>query len=327
MQQIKRMSNISDILPDMASINISVGAVRIDRHNRSLPLNSIIDRARIAQKASNRKISECTLFRESFRKTMLKEQRMENNMRSALKNGEFVVFLQPKFDIQTNQAVAAEALVRWQDPQYGLISPGEFIPLFEKNGFIRYLDTEMFRQVCILLRKWLDAGKQPLPISVNVSKIQLTDSDFVLKYLAIRDQYQIPDGLLEIEFTESVLVEGSNVGEIIEAFRKKGISLSIDDFGTGTSSLNLLENFCTDVLKLDQQFFKGKKNPNRQYIIIENMVTLAKSLSMKTVAEGVERWTQVEFLKSIHCEMIQGFLFEKPLPVSEFEQKYIHKAE
>lgn len=322
--RISRVSDISGIIEGMPQVTVFAGAYCTEGDN-TLTIEAMIDRANLAQRQiKNRQTSGCMLYSEEFRSAMLAEQEMENRMRSALQNGEFLVYLQPKMDLKSDRAVAAEALVRWQDPQRGLIPPNRFIPLFERNGFIKILDTYMFEQVCQLLRKWIDTGVEPLPVSVNVSKVQLSNPNFLSDYIGLKERYQVPDGLIEIEFTESMLFDNSErMAEILAYFKSHGCRSSIDDFGSGYSSLNLLKNLPADILKLDKMFFDENEYKDREKVIIQNVISMARGLSMQTVAEGVEHMEQVCFLRSVQCDLIQGFIFDHPQPIADFEQKYI----
>ncbi|MEG2074305.1 MAG: GGDEF domain-containing phosphodiesterase [Angelakisella sp.] len=324
-ERIAAVSDISSIVDDMPAITVFAGVYCSNGDNTSLSLEGMIDRANIAQrKVKETHLSGCLLFAESFRTTMLAEQEMENNMHTALKNGEFIIYLQPKIDIDTGKIAAAEALVRWNSPSAGLLTPAKFIPLFERNGFIQKLDTYVFEQVCKLIRKWLDAGNDIVPISANVSKMQLNNPAFLKEYNALKQRYDIPNGLVEIEFTESMLFDNSErMISVLKFFEEHGFLSSIDDFGSGYSSLNLLKTLPTDFLKLDKVFFDNGEYKSRERVIIKNVILMAKELSMQTIAEGVEQWDQVEFLKSVECEMVQGYVFDRPMPIADFEKKYI----
>lgn len=323
-KRIENVSDISSFLEGCPAITVFVGAYCVEEKDK-LSIDDMIDRANIAQRQIKvQQKAGCLLYTEDLRADMIWQQSLENRMRMALKNGEFVVFLQPKFNIMTNKVAAAEALVRWKDPVNGLIPPMQFIPLFERNGFIQQLDTYMFKQVCKLLHKWIKQEKEVLPISVNVSKVQLDNPAFLSDYIAIKEEYQIPDGLIEIEFTESMLFDNSQrMMQVLKFFKLHGFRSSIDDFGAGYSSLNLLKNLPADILKLDKMFFDKNEYEDREKVIIKNVISMAKELSMQTVAEGVEQMEQVEFLKEVNCELVQGYVFDKPLPVEEFERKYI----
>lgn len=326
LKRIERISDMTGIIDNMAKIVVYAGAYCTNGNNHTLSIDAMIDRANIAQKQLREIQGEsgCILYDEKFRQNMILEQQMENKMEDSLANGEFVVYLQPKFSICKGEIEAAEALVRWKDKNRGVIPPMEFIPLFERNGFIKKLDTYIFTEVCKLLRKWLDAGKSIVSVSVNVSKQQLNNPNFLKEYISIRDSYHIPDGLVEIEFTESMLFDNTEKMEsVLQEFRLHGFRSSIDDFGAGYSSLNLLKSLPVDILKLDKLFFDESEYMDREKIIIRHVISMAKELSMQTVAEGIESLEQVEFLKLVQCEMAQGYYYDKPLPVSEFEAKYI----
>lgn len=320
-----QLCDISQVVPGAADLIIYTGIYCTEGNNLLLSIDEMIDRANIAQKKAKRSvITNFEIFTGAIRDDMLEEQNMENHMKTALQNGEFLVYLQPKYDTVDECIHGAEALVRWRDPAKGLISPGKFIPLFERNGFICQLDTYMFRQICQLVRCWIDKGLKPLPISVNVSKIQIKREEFLSEYIAIKNQYQIPDGLLEIEFTESVFFDNKQrIQEVLRVLHENGFRCSIDDFGSGYSSMNLLKDLPVDVLKLDKVFFDKGDNVRRGRIIVESMIAMAKKLSMQTVAEGVEEREQVQFLRAIGCDMIQGYVFARPMPVEEFESTYI----
>ncbi|MEG0308055.1 MAG: EAL domain-containing protein [Clostridium sp.] len=330
LQKLKEVMGTSGYITELFNLDFSVkqtlGVYVTEGDNESKSLEEMIDAANLAQKqlSINQKTG-IAVYDDSIRDDMIENQFLENRMKNALSNGEFILYIQPKYDVKSNRISTAEALVRWNDPERGIIPPNNFIPLFEKNGFVKYIDNYMFKQSCMLLNKWIKADKEPVPISVNVSKPQLNNPKMLEDYLNMKNQYNIPDGLLEVEFTESMVVE--NVEKLTEAlvfFEKHGIKTSIDDFGSGYSSLNLLKNLSVDILKLDKQFFDDDDEyQNRGKVIIKNVVSMAKELKMKTVAEGIEHEEQLEFLRSINCDMVQGYVFEKPLPVSEFEEKYI----
>lgn len=221
----------------------------------------------------------------------------------------------------------AEALVRWDDPEWGLVPPNEFIPFFEQNHFIVQVDLYVFEQVCKYMRGWLDAGLVLVPISVNLSKVHLNEQDFLQKFINIRNKYSIPPELLEMELTETILFENVElVVNVVQQIHQMGFQCSIDDFGSGYSSLNLLKDIKADTLKLDKAFFSSPKaDVPRERVIIESVVELAKKLSMKTVAEGVETVEQMQFLEEINCDMVQGYVISKPVDVNSFEKMVFHR--
>ena len=283
----------------------------------------MIDRANMAQKSIKEQIgSQMTFYTEEIRNQTIKETEMEALGKEALEKEEFVIFMQPKVNIQEGNIIAgAEALVRWNSSQRGMISPGEFIPLFEKTGLVVDLDRYMFEKACQWLRNYLDAGRPALNVAVNVSRLGLFQEDFVEYYSGIKQKYRIPDFLLELEFTESVMLDDSSAFKnVVEILKKNGFRCSLDDFGSGYSSLNVLKNLSIDILKLDILFFKEGTDLRREQVVIANTVAMAKELNIRTIAEGVEDTEQVEFLKSIGCDVVQGYVFSRPMPLMEFDK-------
>lgn len=306
------------------TLSFTAGIYPID--DPGLPLIQIQDRANIARKnisgAADHHLCACLFYSEQDRLRSLREKDMENRMRGALEQEEFIVHLQPKVALAKRAIAGAEALVRWKTSQTGLMPPNEFIPLFERNGFIVELDLYVFKKVCALLRKWLDNSLAGLPVSVNMSRAHLGDQDFLKRYEEIRQQYGVPAELLEIELTESLVFENPHLLiQFIERIRAHGYHCSIDDFGSGYSSLNILKDINVNTLKLDRGFFsKDLTEKAREQDVIISVIDLAQKLRMGTVAEGVELRPQVEFLRKAGCGMVQGYVFSKPLPVSEFER-------
>lgn len=279
---------------------------------------------KISKKKRTTELYNYTIYEENQRLTQTKERYIDNHMEQALANGEFVMYLQPKIDLRTDKVGGAEALVRWNDPKFGLVPPGEFIPIFEENGFVRKVDLYIFEQAVKLVRSWLDRGIEPITISVNLSRIQLNNINFLDKYVRVLEMYDVPAKYFEMEVTESIVFNNVKLLiEIINKIHEAGFSCSIDDFGSGYSSLNMLKDMHVDVIKLDREFLKfSHNNEERSHQIIANVIQLVKSLGAKNVTEGVEKENEVNFLKSVGCDMIQGFYFSKPLPVKEFEVYY-----
>lgn len=292
----------------------------------TLDMIVIEDRANVARKnhKENRStdLNTCVFYTDLDRLHMVREKEIENKMQDALKNHEFEVYLQPKVELKGETIAGAEALVRWNDPEYGLISPAEFIPIFEKNGFIVNLDLYMFEQVCGLLQSWIEKGYEPVPVSVNLSHVHLKNPDFLKEFRAIFQKYKLPPKLLEIELTETLVFENLDLlVKVIDQFHEIGFDCSLDDFGSGYSSLNILKDVPVDTLKLDRGFFGSNQQKNdRGGYIVESIIELAKKLKMQTVSEGVETKEQVAFLKKANCDMVQGYVFAKPVPIVDFEK-------
>ncbi len=291
-----------------------------DPGSADLSISEMIDRANMAQK-SVKGSSEyhIAFYTEEIRERVIAEKELERKMESALANGEFKAYFQPKYEVSTGEIVGAEALVRWDSPESGFMSPGKFIPLFEQNGFIINLDQYIFETVCKNIRDWIDAGVKVVPISVNVSRLQFYRLDFAKRYTKIKEKYDIPDGILELEFTESIVFENLDIlRKIVLSLKKSGFNCSIDDFGSGYSSLNILKNLPMDTLKLDKLFFDDSENMSRDKALISSVINMSRALEMKTVAEGIENWAQVAFLKEIGCDIIQGYVYSEPIPHARF---------
>ena len=266
-------------------------------------------------------IQNYAFFEAKIREEVAKEQRIVNNMRGALKGNEFILYLQPKYELQSNTLAGAEVLVRWIDPERGMISPGDFIPVFEQNGFIMKLDYYVWEKTCQLLRRWLDEGRNPYPISVNVSRVSLYNPRLAEVLGDLVKQYDIPPRLLQLELTESAYTTNQqSTKAIMSTLQQMGFCILMDDFGSGYSSLNVLKDIEVDVLKIDMKFLSNTENEARSENILAAVVRMAKWLNLPVIAEGVERKEQVLFLRSIGCEFVQGYYFAKPMPVEEYEE-------
>ena len=248
---------------------------------------------------------------------------VEERQRTALANEEFEVYYQPKYDPSTNELKGAEALIRWQSPEFGLITPYKFIPIFEKNGFITEIDHYMISHVARDQKMWLDQGYRCVPVSVNVSRAHFIESDLAEQIRDLVDKEGAPHHLVEIELTESAFFDDKKAMiNTITRLKEYGFAVSMDDFGSGYSSLNSLKDMPLDVLKLDAEFFRGEEaGTDRGEIVVKEAIKLAKSLNMRTVAEGVEIKEQVDFLASHGCDMIQGYYFAKPMPKAQYEER------
>lgn len=303
-------------------IEISMGVYRVEPQDQGVSLKDLVNRANMAKKTAKQDSgSRCIFYSETTHQQILKETAIEAKMQKALDAGEFECYLHPKVDIQRgNLIVGAEVLARWNDASGTTIFPGEFIPLFEKNGFIVQLDRYMFQRICKWFQNYLSQGNKSLQISINVSRLALLQDDFIDFYVGVKQAFCIPDGLLELEFTESVaLNDTESFQHTIHELKENGFVCSLDDFGAGYSSLNVLKDLPIDVLKMDMLFFRKGTSNERERIVIRNIVAMARDLKMKTVAEGVERKEQVEFLRQTGCDVVQGYVFSKPMPIEKFE--------
>ncbi|WP_167958782.1 EAL domain-containing protein [Anaerosporobacter faecicola] len=251
---------------------------------------------------------------------------VENAMEKAMANEEFEVYLQPKYDPKDDQLVGAEALVRWNSPEKGFLTPYKFIPIFENNGFIMKLDDYMVSHVAKLQSQWIKEGKTVVPVSVNISRAHFTTEHLAEHLCELVDYYQTPHEVIEIELTESAFFDDKKVLlHTVKKLKEYGFELSMDDFGAGYSSLNTLKDLPLDVLKLDADFFRGEDQEKRGDIIVGETIQLAKCLNMRTVAEGIETKEQVDFLAGKGCDMIQGYFYAKPMPVKEYEERAFSK--
>ena len=250
---------------------------------------------------------------------MLEEKAMEDDFQKALGNEQFEIWYQPKYDPGTNEMVGAEALVRWRDDEGNIVSPGKFIPLFERNGYIKTLDEYVFRKVCNQQLAWKNNGMRIVPVSINLSRASLYFESVVNRYHEIADEIGIETQLIPIEITESAAIDNDNIKGLADKFHNNGFSLLVDDFGAGYSSLATLNMKCFDTLKIDKSLidyigdFSGER-------LLEHTIALAKELGIYVTAEGVEKEEQVEFLKRINCDSIQGFYYSKPLSKDDFEK-------
>ncbi len=307
----------------------SAGVCRLSQCNdtgKDIDLNTAIDRCTIAKRTlKNLHYSSIAFYDGNIRNKALREKDYENAMPAALKQHEFECYLQPKYGLKSRHIEGAEALIRWNSKEFGFVYPSDFIPLSEKNGFVVELDFFILEEVCKAMRRWLDDGLTPVVVSVNQSRMHLNYDDYIWRLREIVDKYDIPYEYIELELTESVFTE--NMEKLLTIMHKLhdiGFKLSLDDFGSGYSSLNMLKDIPVDVVKIDREFFNGTVNSTKGRAVITTVVDLAKNLDMEVISEGVETLEQVEFLTEINCAMVQGYYFAKPMPISSFEELW-HK--
>jgi len=273
-----------------------------------------------AKECKSRYMTYIQYYHPEMSDKVLQEQNIVNDMHNALEDEQFVVYLQPKYNLKTERPYGAEALIRWQHPEKGFLSPGLFIPVFERNGFIGKVDYYMWEHVCALLRKWLDEGLDPAPISVNMSRVNLYNPNLVELLTGLVKKYRLPARLLNLELTESAYMENPEVMEkMIRRLQAAGFTIFMDDFGSGYSSLNTLKNIPVDVLKIDMAFLAGNAAMGRNECILAAVIRMAGWLEIPVVMEGVETQRQVEFLKSVGCGYVQGYYYAKPMPVADYE--------
>ncbi len=312
------------LLPEIGDYNILFKYGRYNIVLAETDVDDIINKVTLAHNmAKSRKDLPICDYDEKYRNKLLRDADITNKMRAALANGEFSVYLQPKFDINSEELIGAESLVRWVELDGALVFPNEFIPLFEKNGFIVELDCYVLENTCATIKSWMDAGFGGLTVSVNLSRVNLTNPLIVEHITKIVDKYNVPHEYIEIELTESATIEQEEALDLLYVkLHEGGFKTSIDDFGAGYSSLSMLKNLNVDTLKLDKSFFAGGKFVRRDDMLIDGIVKLAHSLGMYVVAEGIETAEQVELLKSMNCDAVQGYFYAKPMPMQEFEETY-----
>lgn len=301
---------------DRQSLPTCCGICCVEDVVEDLNIDGLLDRANFARKTvKNGTNPNYVYYDESIRRRLVAEKDVESHMLEALENHEFTVFYQPKVALKSGKVIGAEALVRWQSKNGAIIPPDHFIPVFERKYMIDRLDQYVFEEVCRFLHQRIAEGKQVFMVSVNVSRLQFYDQNFVKRYVEIRDRYNIPPELLEVEFTESIAVDNADfMIHIVNTLRQAGFSCSIDDFGKGYSSLSLLKSLPVDVLKIDKFFFAESSDPKRDMAVVEGIIDLVHKFNIRTVAEGVESKIQVEHLKELGCDYVQGYVFYRPMP-------------
>ncbi len=288
----------------------------------SVSAASLCERLSVTMKTVKRRYDMQLAFYSSEMANRAKHlKKMEESMKDALKEKQFSVYYQPKHDAKTGEIAGAEALVRWIHPVHGFLSPADFIPLFEENGFITKLDLYVWNTVCEDIRNWINDGIKPVPVSVNASRRDILSIDTPERLLLPINENDVDIGLLHIEITESASVNDNVILEKVKAVRDMGIKIELDDFGSGQSSLGTIRDIPTDIIKLDISFVR---NIEKQKEIVKMIISLAHALGHKTVAEGVETKEQLEILKDFGCDYIQGYYYSKPLERNEFRQYLIN---
>ena len=318
--RIKNMMNILREHHGGQHLTFSAGICPVQHYSDDIA--GILTYAGLALPRSMKIQDEIVWFNDSMKEEQVWERRIEDDMEKALENHEFQVYLQPKYSTKKEELSAAEALVRWTHPVLGFISPGKFIPIFERNGFILQLDDYMLTEVAKLQAAWMADGKKLVPISVNVSRAHFAEENLAEHICSVVDKFKVPHEYIELELTESAFFDDKAV--LLTTVRKLkdfGFKVSMDDFGAGYSSLNSLKELPLDIIKLDAEFFRSVDDVERSNLIVGQTISLAKKLGMEIVAEGIETRDQVDFLAKQDCDLIQGFYFSKPLPVQEFEER------
>ena len=319
-----RLQKKLDDLSPNTSIRLRMGVMP---WQEKLEPVQMFDRANVACSMARGHYNEhLIVFDEDVRDREIYEQLLLNDLRRALDQFEFEVYYQPKFNIQTtpSKLVSAEALIRWQHPDRGMIPPDDFIPLFEKNGRISELDRYVWEEAAKQIVRWRDQYGVLIPVSVNLSRVDVFDPDLEDTLEKILRINNLGYDALKLEVTESAYTENADqVIRVVEGLRRKGFEVEMDDFGTGYSSLNMLSDMPVDVLKMDRGFIRNIDNSEKDVQLVALILGIARNLKIPVIAEGVETLEQLKILRDLGCEMVQGYYFSRPLRASEFELHYV----
>ncbi len=296
-------------------IQITYGVYTVE--DKEMELRQMEDRAAMARRAAkNNVLANILFYKEQFKESLYNRKFIEENMQAAIAERQFMMYLQPKYSISRNEIIGAEALVRWKNPERGMIYPNEFIPVIEENGFIKKVDYYIWEEACRFIKKCENAGIHLCPISVNVSRIHLQDNECIQVLSDLIRRSGIPKNCLELEITETA--DDQQVSAKALQLKEEGYTLLMDDFGSGYSSLNILLETPFDVIKLDKKFIENMMLSEKGRLILEQVVLMAEKLELGLLAEGVETREQVDLLKSIGCDQVQGYYYAQPMPEEEF---------
>ena len=314
---IHRLESLLSGFKDMDYRLIFGVAIAEDRtlHTRRHGDNAGIARQSVKGSALN----NIGFFNGRMKNELQKKQIIEEDMKNALLDNEFIMYLQPKYCISSGRIIGAEALARWIHPEKGMISPADFVPVFEENGFILKLDQIIWESACRKIRDWIDKGIEPVPVSVNISREYIHSFDIVGFLLGLVKKYDIPIKLLELEITETTDAQGG-VSDVVKKMKDAGFTMLMDDFGSGYSSLNMLKTTPFDVLKIDRGFLSEFMESGRGRKIISHTISMSQDIGLDIIAEGVETKEQAQFLHDCGCDAAQGFYYSKPVPQEEFDK-------
>ena len=323
----KFINMLSEMLRDYESnihrINFDFNCGFYIVKNRKENISSMIEKANLAWSYSKKENNNCNYkyYNDELIETVLKEEFIISSMRQALDNDEFIIYMQPKMDLVNKKICGAEALVRWISPKLGFMPPDEFIPIFEKNGFIVELDFYVLEEMLKYLKERIDNNKSIFTVSINQSRETLRSCGYIKRLENTINKYSIPKELLELEVTESVLVLNySELYKIIDEVRSLGIKVAIDDFGAGYSSLNLLKDVNIDILKLDKSFLYDNEVTAKGKTIITSIIDMSKKLDIEVVCEGVEVKEQSDILVEVGCTTAQGYYYGRPMTIMDFDE-------
>ena len=285
--------------------------------DREMELRQMEDRSAMARKAAKDNILTNILFyNEQFKDSLYNRKFIEENMQAAISERQFVMYLQPKYSIIKNEIIGAEALVRWNHPERGMIFPDQFIPIIEENGFIKKVDYYIWEEACRFIRRCEEAGISSCPVSVNVSRVHLRDNECIQVLSDMIERCKITKKLLELEITETA--NDQQISKKALQLKEEGFTLLMDDFGSGYSSLNILLETPFDMIKLDKKFMENMIVSGKGRLILEQVVLMADKLELGLLAEGVETQEQIEMLQNIGCDQVQGYYYARPMPADDF---------
>lgn len=297
--------------------------------DRSVPITTMLDKARVAMESiKNNYMTLYAWYSEEMWQSLLEEQRMNSEFKTAIAEKQFQVYYQPICRASDGLITSAEALIRWIHPTRGMISPGTFIPLFEKNGFISILDRYVWDEVCAMQQSRLDQGLSTVPVSVNVSRVEFYNPTLCEDIRDIAKSHNVSPDLVKIEITESAYADNPvQVQEAVKKLHTYGFTVLMDDFGSGYSSLNMLKDLPIDILKIDMRFLDSLEESQKASIVLESIIRLAKWMKLGVVSEGVETQREWEYLRSVECDSVQGYYFYRPMPREDFMQLLDRTAE
>lgn len=325
----KNLESVVQIINDFPinmTIGLKFGVYKID--DTDMPIKVMCSKALVASEEIKGKYGRhVTYYDKKVWEKQVREQEIINGMEDAIKEKQFKVFFQPKYDLDSEKVAGAEALVRWQHPVKGFMSPAEFIPLFEKNGFITELDKFVWDATCGYIEGWIKKGCPVVPISVNVSRADIYNPDFIETILGIINKHGIKPEHIHLEITETAYTDNpAQIIDVVGKLKDIGFVIEMDDFGSGYSSLNMLNELPVDILKLDMGFVQGGMDENSSGIL-SFIMGLAKWMDYAVVAEGIETEEQLQILKDMDCNFVQGYYYAKPMPPDEFEEYMWHSVE
>lgn len=315
-----------ELKKDPIDMNITVNCGVYESVDRTGKIQLMCDRAHLASNDSKGNVMKpVTYYSSSHRERLMQKHTVLNEMRQALADNQFRIFLQPQISLETGRMIGAEALVRWIHPERGVIPPGQFIPIFEQNGFITKVDLFVFEEVCKLQKRWREEGKNAVPVSVNLSRVNFYSRTLREQLLRILNLYEVEAKLVELELTESAYaVDDHEIYSRLRQLQSDGFCILMDDFGSGYSALNMLKDAPVDILKLDLRFLYKTDPYHRSWQILKSILSMTEALGIPVIAEGVETIEQIEVLSKTSCYAAQGYYYSRPIEVASFEKKYIN---